>query len=804
MKKNADPLGEYKQKRNFTVTPEPAGMIPQHSAALSFVVQKHAARSLHYDFRLEFEGTMKSWAIPKGPSLDPAQKRLAIHVEDHPISYAAFEGVIPSGQYGAGSVIIWDRGTWEPISDPQEGFDSGQLKFRLHGEKLKGAWALVRMKGKPDERQESWLLIKEHDDMARRESEFSVAPAQPASVADSSEPSLPAGASAGPLPASLAPQLATLVSAVPAGDDWVNEIKFDGYRILTRFEKGDVRLFTRNGKDWTDKLHNLLPPLQALNIDSGWLDGEIVVTGTDGVPDFDSLQRALEADQLDEVQYFVFDIPFYDGFDLREAGLTDRRALLARLLGKSNLDRVRLSEAFAAGGADMLRSACRLGLEGIISKRRNSAYASGRSPNWLKLKCGQRQEFVVVGYTDPQTERGGIGALLLGVTDDAGKLHYAGKVGTGFTAATSRMLKARLEQLATDSTPLIDKPNDAQGLWVKPELVAEVSFREWTRDGRIRHGVFKGLRSDKSPTAIPREIVQEIQTSDAKISNPDRVVDASTGLRKLDLVNYYQFVATWMLPHLVNRPVAFLRAPTGIGGELFFQKHGETLKFKGLTQLDPAIYPGHAALMAIDSVEALISAAQMNVVEFHTWNATTQNIEKPDRVIFDLDPGEGLAWKMMIEAAEIIHIFLGEIGLQNYLKTSGGKGLHIVVPLTPHDDWSTVKGISKTLVEHLAAASPRRFVSKSGPANRVGKIFVDYLRNGRGATSVAAFSARARPGMGISMPCSWQELSLLTGGAQWTIANARQRLEFGEDPWASYVKAEQTLSESIDRLSKIN
>ena len=593
-----------------------------------------------------------------------------------------------------------------------------------------------------------------------------------------------------------------MVDTAPAGDGWVNEIKFDGYRILARIDKGDVRLFTRNGNDWTTKFNKLALNLKELALSSAWLDGELVMLGKTGVPDFGALQSALETKHLDEVQYFVFDIPFYDGFDLREARLADRRALLAQLLNTSSLGQVRFSEDFAAGGGDMLRSACELGLEGIISKRKDSFYVSGRSTNWIKLKCNQRQEFVVVGYTESQGRNGGIGALLLGVTDDAGRLHYAGKIGTGFTVETSHRLKEQLARITSDTSPLFDKPKDAQGIWVNPELVAEVTFKEWTRDGRVRHGVFKGLRSDKPVVAIPREVVHKMSFSVPKISNPDRIIDESTGLRKLDLVSYYELGAKWMLPHLANRPVAFLRAPSGIGGELFFQKHGEALKIEGLKQLDPAIDPGHPALMEIDSIEALIGAAQMNVVEFHTWNATTKNIEKPDRIIFDLDPGEGLAWSTMLEAAGLIHTFLDDLGLQNFLKTSGGKGLHVIVPLTPHDGWEMVKESSKAIVEHLATVIPSRFVAKSGPRNRVGKIFVDYLRNGRGATSVAAFSARARPGMGVSMPCSWEELPSLTSGAHWTIGNARQRLESSDDPWANYLTTTQTLRTAISRLTK--
>ncbi|MDR3588190.1 MAG: DNA ligase D [Negativicutes bacterium] len=821
MRKDNDPLLAYKQKRDFSLTPEPATTGAKETEGLSFVVQMHAARSLHYDFRLELDGTLKSWAVPKGPSFDPAQKRLAIHVEDHPLDYAGFEGVIPSGQYGAGSVIVWDRGRWEPIGDPRAGLDAGQLKFRLLGEKLQGAWVLVRLRAKPGDRQEAWLLIKERDAVARPESEFKVVEALPDSVmTNPAGPEALAGARRSPLPPALAPQLATLVDRAPAGGDWAYEIKFDGYRILARVDHGKVNLFSRGGQDWTTRLPGVAAALEDLNPDSAWLDGEIVVSGAAGVPDFGALQNSLEAGRTGEIQYFVFDIPFYGGFDLRDVPLVDRRALLAKLLPASADNPVRFSEDFAADGGDILDAACRLGLEGVIGKRRDARYVSGRSSSWIKLKCSQSQEFVVAGYTVSAGRGGGIGALLLGVYDDAGRLRYAGRVGTGFDNRTALALRERLTRLAAAETPLFEAPKDARGNWVAPELVAEVSFAEWTKEGRLRQAVFHGLRTDKAAASVVRETAQGESRSDADkpgsqrrptpaaraesssppISNPARIVDPSTGLSKLDLVTYYQLAAERLLPHLANRPVAFVRAPTGLGGELFFQKHGETLRIPGLRQLDPGLDPGHPALLAIDSREALIGAAQMNVVEFHTWNATAKYIARPDRMVFDLDPGEGLAWPKMLEAAELVRALLEELGLQSFLKTSGGKGLHVVVPLTPRDDWETVKDFSKAVVQHLATVIPSLFVAQSGSGHRLGKVFADYLRNGRGATTAVAFSARARPGLGVSMPCSWQELPLLTGGAHWTVANAGERLESGEDPWGDYVKTKQILRAASKKM----
>ncbi|MBE3088493.1 MAG: DNA ligase D [Chloroflexi bacterium] len=861
---STDPLLAYKKKRDFALTSEPAGAVARKKSVLSFVIQKHAARSLHYDFRLELDGTLKSWAIPKGPSLDPTQKRLAVQVEDHPLSYAGFEGVIPPEQYGAGTVIVWDRGTWEPVGDARAGYRAGKLKFQLHGEKLKGGWTLVRMRSDADSRQKPWLLIKERDAEAKPASDFSVVDALPDSVlaasasrragkkeAAAAKPALPkapaksarqtkargtpreagtaiapgalVGAKRAAVPLTLSPQLATLVDRAPEEDDWIYEIKYDGYRILARIDKADVRLFTRNGHDWTAKLRGLAAALNRLKLSPGWLDGEIVVLGKNGTPDFGALQNAFDDARTEQIQYFVFDLPFYAGFDLREVGLSERRALLASLLRESSSEQIKFSEDFKAKGSDVLHDACRLGLEGVIGKRRDSAYVSRRSANWIKLKCTQRQEFVVVGYTEPQGTRTGIGALLLGTHDQAGKLRYAGRVGTGFDTNTLTGLKKQLSRLAVDKTPLFEKPRDAQGNWVKPKLVAEVSFAEWTNDGKVRQAVFHGLRTDKPATAITRESAADAPDTAARardgtpapgkrkaagpaeiggvrITHPDRIIDPSTGLTKLDLVNYYAQVAKRILPHLVRRPVSLLRAPAGIQHQLFIQKHGDTLKIPGLKELDPAFDPEHPPLLEIDSLKALIGAAQMNVVEFHTWNATTRSIEKPDRMTFDLDPAEGLAWPLMLEAAQLVRTFLDELGLQSFLKTSGGKGLHVVVPLTPRDDWETVKEFSKQVVQHIATDVPARFVSKSGPRTRLGKVFIDYLRNGRGATTVAAFSARARPGMGVSMPCSWKELPSLTGGAQWTIVNAHERLEAGADPWAGYAKTRQTLTAAMRKL----
>ena len=817
-----DALAAYKAKRDFDVTSEPAEGGERAAGALTFVVQKHWATRLHYDFRLELDGTLKSWAVPKGPSFDPHDKRMAVQVEDHPISYASFEGTIPEKQYGAGKVIVWDKGTWTPAGDPQQGYRDGDLKFEMHGHKLHGRWVLVRMKGR-GEKQAPWLLIKEKDEFVRPAAEFSVVDELPDSVRDRPMPGSAARPSAkqtaapakAALPEALAPQLATLVDKPPADpQNWVYEIKFDGYRMLARVDGKDVRLVTRNAHDWTGKLATLQKAIAKLRLPNGWYDGEIVAINAKGVPDFGLLQQSFDASRTGSVVYYLFDVPFFDGRDLRHTPLEARRALLRQLLADRPSDAVRFSEVFDAPPESVVASACRLGLEGVIAKRKDSPYVSRRSPDWIKLKCSHRQEFVIGGYTDPKGARTGIGSLLLGVHDDKGALKYAGNVGTGFNEKTLTELLGRLEALASDTCPfnsrtgIVGRPH-----WVRPELVAEISFGEWTRGHRIRHSVFHGLRSDKPPKKVVREKPQPVPkptepaagapqplSTRLHVSHPDRVIDASTGLTKIDLIRYFALVGDLMMAHLKGRPVSLVRAPAGVGGPLFFQKHAETEKLPGIRQLDPALYISQPAMLEVAGKPGILSAAQWNVVEFHTLNTGTRSFEHPDRIVFDLDPGEGVAWPQIQEAAEIVRVFLGQLGLAAFLKTSGGKGLHVVVPVKPVHDWDTAKGFSQAVVLHLTRTLPDRFVVKSGPKNRVGRIFIDYLRNGLGATTVCAWSARARPGLGISVPVRWDELSGLRGGDHWTIRNAQARLDEGNRPWDGYAKAAKTLKAAMKAL----
>ena len=904
----SDPLAIYRAKRDFSRTSEPSGGGAPGAHARQFVIQKHWASRLHYDLRLELDGSMKSWAVPKGPSFDPKDKRMAVQVEDHPISYNSFEGQIPAGQYGAGRVIVWDKGYWLPTGDAADGYRAGKLKFELVGHKLQGHWTLVRMHGCGDEKQPPWLLIKEHDAFERPAADFSVVDALPDSVsalapvtlkketrsagnvgapasaatsapatasaagksaASRSTPRRAAAGSKAALPAELAPQLATLVDGPPAHpQDWIFELKFDGYRLLARVEKGKAQLFTRAGNDWTSKLPALAKAVAALPLRSGWIDGEILMIDAHGVPDFQALQNAFDGRSTQAIVYTVFDLPFLDGRDMRALPVTDRREQLHALVSGADQPLLRFSDAFEASPDDLVASACKIGFEGVIGKRRDSPYQSRRSGDWIKLKCSQRQEFVIGGYTDPQGSRTGIGSLLLGVHDADGALQYAGNVGTGFSQRTLAELVGMLGALEHADCPFAEPrsiPHKKGVHWVRPERLAEVSFAEWTASQHVRHAVFHGLRDDKPARSIVREQPQRVRdavagapaSNDAaapakksavplkklatkkkknaknpsgattdkdsddraaspaparasapsalpagslRVSHPERVIDESTGFTKIDLVRFYALVAPLMMEHLASRPVALVRAPAGVDGELFFQKHEEKAQMPGIAQLDESLYLGHPSMLEVAAPEGLLSAAQMNVIEFHTWNALKDRIDRPDRMTFDLDPGEGLAWPLMQEAAQLVRVLLQELGLPAFLKTSGGKGLHVVVPIKRLHSWDTVKGFSQAVVEHLARAIPQRFVAKSGPKNRVGKIFVDYLRNGWGATTAAAWTARARPGMGISVPIAWHELADIGSGAHWTVATVDQRLATGNAPWNGYERAAVSLAAAMKKL----
>ncbi|MBS7842971.1 DNA ligase D [Pseudomonas fluorescens] len=829
----AKPLSEYNRKRDFEITAEPSGSTPtgkRKASALSFVIQKHAARNLHYDFRLELDGVLLSWAVPKGPSLDPSQKRLAVHVEDHPLGYGSFEGSIPAGQYGAGDVIVWDRGVWQPHDEPRKAYAAGKLKFTLVGEKLSGDWTLVRTRLKGSGDKEQWLLIKEKDPQARPAAEYDIVAAEPDSVlSDASlgapkptaKPKPKPKAKAKPkkaataLPEQFSPQLATLVDRAPEGD-WLYEIKFDGYRMLARIRDGEVRLFTRNGHDWTERLPRQAKALQALKLKDSWLDGEMVSLNGDGLPDFQALQNAFDVGRSLDIVYYLFDAPFLNGADQREAPVEQRRAALKAALSGSRSKLLRFSEAFAANQRDIFESACDLALEGVIGKRAGSPYSSSRNADWIKLKCRLRQEFVIIGYTRPQGSRSGFGALLLAVNDDSG-LVYAGRVGTGFDQAALKTIYAQLTPLERKASPLAKPLTSAQARgvhWVEPTLVGEVQFAEWTREGVVRQAAFVGMRSDKPAAQIIHEqprtakSLKAPKASSAKktndgvnITHPERIIDTQSGTQKQQLAAFYQSISEWVLPFLRHRPVSLLRAPEGVDGEQFFQKHSERLAIPNIKQLDPSLDPSHARLMEIDSPRALLGAVQMGTIELHTWGATTDKIETPDLFVLDLDPDPALPWKTMLEAAQLTLSVLDELGLEAYVKTSGGKGLHLIVPLARRDGWDTVKAFAKAVAQFMTAQLPERFTATSGPKNRVGKIFIDYLRNARGASTVAAYSVRARPGLPVSVPVSREELKGLRGAQQWTVANLQERLNsLKSDPWAGYANRQKITRKMWDKL----
>ena len=851
-------LDDYNSMRDFSATSEPAavkrsGKKTAGDHALQFCIQKHDASHLHYDFRLELDGALKSWAVPKGPSLDPKVKRLAVHVEDHPLDYATFEGSIPEGHYGAGDVIVWDRGVWIPLEDPQKAYAKGKLKFELQGEKLAGVWNLVRthMPGK----KENWFLIKHQDSAARPQDDYDVLVAEPDSVLSErtlvDKPKLAAkqvkplekaapksrkkatgaltGAHKAKIPAQLKPELATLVDSAPAGE-WSYEIKFDGYRIMARIDHDQVQLFTRNGHDWTHKLPKQAEALAALGLESAWLDGEMVVANEQGVPDFQALQNAFDSGKSTNILYYLFDLPYLNGVDLREVAVEERRAALSTVLGAHEQPLLRFSEAFDETPDALLNSACQMQMEGLIGKRLGSPYVSRRSGDWIKLKCKHRQEFVIVGYTDPKGARSAFGALLLGLHDrDSGELRYAGKVGTGFNEMTLKSILAQLKPLQVKTAAVVNPPSgfEAKGVhWLKPKLLAEVAFAEMTKDGSVRHAVFHGLRDDKPAKDITEERAKPVKKSESKttpkkpakkavaskpapaetapsqlglangkvrITHPDRVIDAVSGTTKMQLAEYYASVAEWILPQLKDRPVALVRAPDGIAGELFFQKNAERLAIPGITTLDKDVTG--QPVMLINNAEALIGAVQMSTVELHTWNATTVDLEKPDRFVLDLDPDPALPWKSMVEATALTLTVLDELGLKAFLKTSGGKGIHLVVPLTRKLGWDEVKDFSHAIVSHMAKLLPDRFSAVSGPKNRVGKIFIDYLRNGLGATTICTYAARTREGLPVSVPLFREEVAEIKGGNQWNIHNVHERLaEVGDKPWADMKKTRQTIT----------
>jgi bifunctional non-homologous end joining protein LigD len=814
-------LETYRARRDFTVTREPAPAPPRPGRnAPIFVVQKHAARRLHWDFRLEHGGVLWSWAVPKGPSLDPADKRLAVHVEDHPLDYAGFYGTIPEGQYGAGTVEIWDRGTWAPVGDPEAGLRDGELKFVLAGERLNGGFVLVRLKPRPRERGENWLLIKEHDSAER-----------PGGAPPQADPPPTPGAVRAALPARQAPQLATAVEEPPDQPGWISELKFDGYRILAFLRDGQARLMTRNAKDWTDRLPTLAGAFARLRAHTALIDGELVAMRPDGVSDFGALQAVLSEGRDRALLYYAFDLLHLDGWDLRPCRLADRRAALRGLADWRGP--LRFSDDAAEATARMRRQACAMGLEGIVCKRADAPYRAGRTRDWLKVKCQGREEFLVLGWTPPAGSRTGLGALHLGFHDPDGRLQYAGAVGTGFSDRDLAALRRRLDRLA--APPPADllaagDPLDRAIAWVRPDLVGEVQYLAWTDAGRLRHATWLGLREDKAPDDVVRAlpapdaprrpvfrpgpaIVQTaprpktarskavVKTAEAPATRTDRLEGVRLthperalwpGISKRDLADYWIAVADHALPEIAGRPLALLRCPEGIDGEHFFQKHGRP----GFpTQIRTGESNG-APWLAIDDAAGLVACAQVAAIELHAWGAAGADKLHPDRLVFDLDPGEGVAMPDLARAALDVRARLEAAGLAAFCRSSGGKGLHVLAPLTPGADWDTTRAWCRAFAERMEAESPDRYVAEVAKAKRRGRILVDWLRNGLGATAIASFSPRARPGAGVATRLAWREVTARFDPAAFTLKTVPARLQRQRrDPWEGFAEAARPLPE---------
>ena len=794
-------LARYRDKRVFKNTQEPEGKDAQLSSRL-YVIQKHAASTLHYDFRLALHGVLLSWAVPKGPSLDPHVKRLAVEVEPHPLEYGNFQGDIPAGNYGAGQVAIWDTGVWQPIGNSDVALNDGNLKFMLHGIKLRGKWALIRTGKSADSKQ--WLLIKERDEFCRASSEFEVTSALPDSVISDDSARNDKLTTQVP-PMRITPELAS-PGTVPTNADkrWVYELKFDGYRLMARKDGDGVRLFTRNGFDWTPRLPRIAAAVQALPFTNGWLDGELVYINDEGVTDFNQMQEAVAHDDS-HLSYFVFDAPWLNGRDLRSTTLTLRYDALKDLVSAHANTVLRLSEQFDQPPSSLLVSACKLGLEGLVAKRKDSTYTGKRSGNWVKLKCGLRQEFVVIGFVPSAVAGRHFKSLLVGEHDDSGTLVFAGNIGTGFTPAQLTQLYQQFKKMQIE-TPLPSVPAVLRrlGKWVTPELVVEVSFGSRTKDNHLRHAVFRGVRSDKTADEVVREITPAITPSKGpafSVTHAERVVDPASGATKGDVATYYAAIAPLLLAELHNRPCALLRAPDGLSGSVFFQRHTETITGRSVKSITSKIGPDRQPVTIINNIAALHACVQHSMIEIHSTNTRLPLVEKPDRIVFDLDPGAGVAWPQIQEGALLLKTLLDELGLPSYLKTSGGKGLHVLVPIVRRYSSAQAKAFSGAVVHHLAEVAPKRFVEKSGPRNRVGKIYVDYLRNGSGATTACAWTLRARDGLPVSVPVSWEELPDIKSANQWTLRNTAARAQkVGNAPWVSYGTSATALGEAAKRL----
>ena len=845
-------IATYRSRRDFSATREPApGAAPQAGNAPIFVVQKHDATRLHYDFRLEHGGVLWSWAVPRGPSLDPKDKRLAVHVEDHPLDYANFEGTIPEGQYGAGTVEIWDRGTWAPVSDdPAADLGRGEMKFTLDGGRLHGRFVLIRLKPRPNERAENWLLIKEHDEhesagtgvdqlseqpltpapvpverpVAAAAVERSAVAARPDTAADGAP--APA-AKRGKLPTTQAPQLASLAEEPPDSGEWMSEIKFDGYRLLAFKEGKTVRLLTRNGLDWTHRVQPMADAIAKLPRDSMLLDGELVALRPDGLTSFADLQSALSDGKTGALVFYAFDLLHLDGWDMRPCRLDARKGVMATL--GIWTDTVRFSDHADGDAGPIRRQACSMGLEGIIAKKADAPYRAGRSADWLKLKCQNREEFVIVGWTPPAGRRAGFGSLHVGFHDASGALHYIGGVGTGFRDEELTSLRKRLDGMATpapDGLLLSGERPDTKIKWVRPELVAEVQFAGWSGAGRIRHGVYLGLREDKSGADVVREVpdpeakrepfrahrsgivvtakppdrsgpaprkpsvpAPARQSGAVKLTHPER--ELWPGITKQILAEYWAAVAPVALPGLAGRPLALVRCPDGADGQHFFQKHA----MKGMQQQFREGEQDGAPYLTFDDADGLQAAAQMAAVELHSWGSKVADAGHADQLVFDLDPGPGVDWATTVKTAHEVRERLEKVGLASFCRTSGGKGLHVVAPVTTEADWDSVRAWCRAFAEAMETEAPDRFVASVPKARRSGRILIDWLRNGLGSTAVGSFSPRARPGAPVATPVAWKDVTAKLDPAAFTLLTVPNRLKrLKADPWDGFAAAARPLT----------
>ena len=869
-------LAKYRAKRDFKLTAEPSGNAAKEESerkrsGLAFAIQKHAATRLHYDFRLEWEGVLKSWAVAKGPSYNPRDKRLAIQVEDHPLEYGGFEGTIPKGQYGGGTVMLWDRGTWEPIGNATEGLRSGNLKFILHGEKLHGRWVLVRMgRSFANQPKPSWLLIKERDGDELEQSKVPITDLAPSSVLSGRDMNAIAEAKAAAwnsvsantsharsspatetrrsskinsssnlkrtaqlahlhkesLPSFVAPQLASMARSSPSGDGWIHELKLDGYRIQARVDHGarkPVQLLTRMALDWTARLRPIAEAADALPIHSALFDGEVVVLDVNGTSNFAKLQAAFQEGAQYPLTYFVFDLLHMNGRNLRNLPLLERKEILQQVIcSLHSKGSIRISEHMSADGKIVFDKACALGAEGIISKLAEGKYVSGRSSNWLKLKCYREQEFVIGGYTLPSNGIHGVGALLLGYYKNK-KLVYAGRTGTGFTQKTHRLMRDRLESIQSNASSFSKVPAGmTRGVhWVRPELVAQVTFANWTADNLVRQAAFKGLREDRPAKSVQREEERQVSPKDVnakaklqpspsktpsihevfagidsstqlaiRLTHPAKVLDSESGLTKDDLAHYYAAVAPYMLPYIVGRPLSLVRCMNGTSKPCFFQKHANETLPKDIESVDIVDKKTGKAepYITLSTAQALVELAQLSVLEIHSWGSTNDSIEKPDRIVIDLDPDEAINWKTLASAATEVRQRMMSAGLESFLKTTGGKGLHVEASIRPEHDWAPVKDFAHRMVLAMEADNSSLFLTRMTKAARKNKIFLDYLRNDRGATAIAPYSPRARNEAHVALPLDWSELKsrerpvfLVTNFSKW-----QKRLN--DDPWKGMLK----------------